>query len=245
MTRRVLITGANRGIGLEFARHYAQAGCHVIGTTRSLESAQELLAIPGVSVLRLDCRSNESLRTFADSLPLEPLHLLINNAGILEVASLLETTPEQMHDHYQVNTGSYLPCTQNKFPWTDFPHAPPVAPLMTVQTLLPRLKLAGSEAKVINITSRVGSIADNTSGGYVAYRASKTALNMVTKTMAIEIPDITFLALHPGYIQTRMVNFSGDMPPDEAVQRMAKVIDKLDHSQSGSFVHRDDHIIPY
>jgi NAD(P)-dependent dehydrogenase (short-subunit alcohol dehydrogenase family) len=116
---------------------------------------------------------------------------------------------------------------------------------MMVQCLMPRLKQAGSQVKVINITSRVGSIQDNSSGGLIAYRTSKTALNMINKTLAIDIPDIPFLALHPGYISTGMVDFKGEMSPEEAVKRMIQVIDDFDLSKTGSFMHRDGYILPW
>jgi NAD(P)-dependent dehydrogenase (short-subunit alcohol dehydrogenase family) len=115
---------------------------------------------------------------------------------------------------------------------------------MIFQKVLPRLELS-SLPKVINITSRVGSIADNGSGHYIAYRSSKTALNMITKTLSIDFPKIPFLALHPGYVQTRMVGFSGDVTPEESVARMIKVINDLTLEKSGSFIHRDGHVLPW
>ena len=224
-----LVTGCNRGIGLAFVKFYLSQGWRVYGTARS--HAQEIVDL-GVHLLSLDCLDNQSLKHFADSLPLEPIDLLINNAGILERSSIDSVSPEEMHRVYQVNTGFLLTCSF------------PVAPLLVTQTLLSRLRLS-THPKVINITSRVGSLADNSSGGYISYRASKAALNMVTKNQSIELPDTLFLALHPGYISTGMVNFSGDMEPEEAVNRMTQVIDRLDKSMSGSFVHRDGHVLPF
>ena len=115
---------------------------------------------------------------------------------------------------------------------------------MIFQKMLQRLELSESP-KVINITSRMGSITDNGSGGYIAYRASKTALNMITKTLAIDFPKIAFLALHPGHVQTRMVAFTGDVTADESVSRMMNVINDLNCDKSGSFMHRDGYILPW
>jgi NAD(P)-dependent dehydrogenase (short-subunit alcohol dehydrogenase family) len=113
-----------------------------------------------------------------------------------------------------------------------------VGPLLMIQAL----NLANG-AKCVNITSRVGSIADNTSGGLVAYRTSKTALNMITKNLSIEMPSVTFIALHPGYIRTGMTRGNGDMDPEEAVERMNVVINSA--NKTGAFLHRDGHELPW
>jgi NAD(P)-dependent dehydrogenase (short-subunit alcohol dehydrogenase family) len=119
-----------------------------------------------------------------------------------------------------------------------------VAPLLIFQKLYSRLCLS-ENPKVINITSRVGSIQDNESGHYIAYRTSKTALNSITKTCSIDFPKITFVALHPGFIQTGMTGGTGDMAPEESATRMLKVIERADKSMSGSFIHRDDYVLPW
>ena len=119
-----------------------------------------------------------------------------------------------------------------------------VAPLLVFQTLKSRLE-ASESPKVINISSRAGSIGDNGSGGWIVYRSSKAALNMITKTQSIDFPKIAFLALHPGFIQTRMVNFKGDMTPDEAACILKDTIDKFNLQQSGIFLHRDNYVLPW
>jgi NAD(P)-dependent dehydrogenase (short-subunit alcohol dehydrogenase family) len=154
---------------------------------------------------------------------MEPIDLLINNAGVLPRTESISVSSEEMHSAFHVNA---------------------IAPLLIIQKLHSRLLLA-SHPLVINLTSRVGSIADNSSGGIIAYRSSKTALNMITKTLAIEMPQITFLALHPGYIKTGMTNNTGDMEPEETVDRMLKIVAKADKSMTGQFIHRDDYILPW
>jgi NAD(P)-dependent dehydrogenase (short-subunit alcohol dehydrogenase family) len=225
---KVLVTGANRGIGLAFVKAFADAGCKVVATVRDLKNANDLQNIKDVLILELDCGSQESIQNFVKNWQMEPLDLLINNAGVFEPENLNHDT---MHHVFQVNSGILLLFIL-------------VAPLMIFQKLLPRLELS-SQPKVINITSRVGSIADNGSGHYIAYRSSKTALNMITKTLSIDFPKISFLALHPGHVQTRMVGFTGHLTPEESVARMINVINDLTLENSGSFMHCDGHVLPW
>lgn len=154
------------------------------------------------------------------------ISLLINNAGVNIKSGLLEAKlGSTVTETFKVNT---------------------LGPLLIVQQLLLNDSLK-SGSKIINITSRMGSIGDPSTGGAIGYRLSKSALNMVTKVLAIDLKPkgIATLALHPGYIRTGMTNESGEMDPDEAVKRMVKVIDALDVATSGSFLHRDGHVLPY
>ena len=98
---------------------------------------------------------------------------------------------------------------------------------------------------MINITSRVGSIQDNGSGGKIAYRTSKAALNMITKTLCIDYPKITFLLLHPGRVKTQMVNFNGDVTTEECVELLVPRIENAALENSGSFMHRDGYSLPF
>ena len=116
--------------------------------------------------------------------------------------------------------------------------------MLIFKKVLSRLVLS-SRPRVINITSRVGSIGDNSSGGKIAYRTSKAALNMITKTLSIEYPEIIFLGLHPGRISTRMVDFNGDMSPDECVSHLVPIIENSKLEMSGSFIHRDGYSLPF
>jgi NAD(P)-dependent dehydrogenase (short-subunit alcohol dehydrogenase family) len=218
--KTVVITGANRGIGLSFAKYYKSQGYHVIGTARSPSKELEQLQ---VQQFRLDVTNDVSISEFAKQVGETRIDLLINNAGILHRDSMESVTRESMLEQFNVNA---------------------IGPLMCTKALLSNLQ---KDSKVVNITSSMGSIAENGSSGYYGYRASKTGLNMVTKCLALDLKplEIPVLALHPGYIQTDMTNFHGDMGPDESVSRMAKWIEELTLETTGVYRHRDGRVIPY
>ena len=117
-------------------------------------------------------------------------------------------------------------------------------PIFVSQALIELLETA-EHPKVINVTSRMGSIEDNTSGSRYGYRASKAALNIMTKSFSIDKPNIITILIHPGYIKTDMTGLNGDMLPDEAVERMSKIILKADKDSAGKFFHRDGQILPW
>jgi NAD(P)-dependent dehydrogenase (short-subunit alcohol dehydrogenase family) len=218
---KVFITGANRGIGLEFVRAYLNLNYSVIATVRSIPDISpelsQLCNSDNLRLVELDLRSPITLE-FDDD-----LDLLINNAGIIDRTDSKSVSSETMHEQFQVNT---------------------VAPLFLFQKLLKNL-LKSKNPRVINITSRVGSIQDNASGGKIAYRTSKASLNMITKTLSVDYPKIIFLALHPGRISTRMVDFKGDMTPQECVALLVPMIENAKLEKSGSFIHRDGYEIVF
>jgi len=121
-----------------------------------------------------------------------------------------------------------------------------VGPLMTTKAFLPNLR-KGNDAKIVNISSLVGSISDNKSGGYTAYRVSKAALNMLSVNTAVELgPEkIACIALNPGWIKTRMTSFRGHRGPDEAAERIVKVIDEVTMSSTGKFLGSDGQELPW
>ncbi|KAI8897458.1 short chain dehydrogenase [Globomyces pollinis-pini] len=223
---KVFITGANRGIGLEFVKYYLNKGFTVYGSSRSpLNDCPELLSTD--RHISLDTSSEESIATLATQfkkLNVSNLDILINNAGIL--------IRDNVKDN-NIRAGA----TQQFI----------VNTLGPISTTLALLELLNPGSKVINITSAMGSIADNSSGSYYGYRMSKAALNMAVKGLSIDLKDtgVLILGLHPGYIKTDMTNGNGDMGPDESVARMAKVIDKLDATMNGAFYHRDGHQLAY
>ena len=214
--KTVLITGANKGIGLAFVKHYVSQKYNVIGTSRTPNPELAQLC----TNLILDVSSPTSISDFP---MVEKIDILINNAGILHRDKLDSVTSESMLDQFKTNT---------------------IGPLLVSKKLLPNMN---PDSKIINITSSMGSIEENTSGNYYGYRASKAALNMVTKSMALDLKPrgITVVAIHPGYIQTSMTNGNGEMKPDEAVKRMTKLIDELGIENTGEYRHRDGRIIPY
>lgn len=215
----VLITGANRGIGLEFARQYSADGWDVVATVR--EHSPEIDA-RNVRVERLDMRDLDAIAAFGEQL--DSLDLLIANAGTYGPRSPRSGEEgEEWLETFAVNT---------------------VGPYLLAQSVLPLV--AAREGKLIAITSRMGSIDDNTSGGYIAYRSSKTALNSAWKSLALDNRGrVVCAVLHPGWVQTRMGGRSAPLEPEDSVAQMRKVIDGLGPDDSGGFFSHDGSEIPW
>lgn len=215
-TRSVLITGANRGIGLELARQYSASGWRVIGTARAPGEAQELGSLDNTRVLQLDVTDQESVTRFADELGETPIDVLINNAGILPMMNSVPRIDPDLFSHIlAVNT---------------------VGPVRVTQVVLPNLR-KGNLKKIINVTSNLGSIAENTSGQFYGYRESKAALNMFTRSLAAELRDegFTCVVLHPGWVQTDMGGPQAPVPVEESAAGLRTVIDTLALEDSGTF----------
>jgi NAD(P)-dependent dehydrogenase (short-subunit alcohol dehydrogenase family) len=177
----------------------------------------------------LDVSDEASVNDFEKSFGDRKLHLLINNAGVLVRDDLDSFTTDNLIQQFKVNS---------------------VGPILTARALLPNLKKSVNEdgsSLIVSITSRMGSVADNSSGGYYGYRASKSALNMLHTSLSIDVKQhgIAAILVHPGYIKTDMTNNNGDMGPDESVERMIKVIERADMSKTGQFFHRDGDILPW
>ncbi|OWZ17704.1 Short chain dehydrogenase [Phytophthora megakarya] len=209
-TKTVLITGSNRGIGLAFAQHYVKEGWNVIATARNVEAAEELKSLKPWKLLALDTGDEQSILTASKTLEGVAVDLLINNGGISLGGGLDVTTKEDMLRQFEVNT---------------------VGPFLMTRAFLPNLRLAVAargQAFVAQITSRMGSIADNGSGGSYGYRASKTALNMVTQSLALDLKSesIGCLLLHPGYVNTAIVNFTGIVSAEDSVVGMVRIIER-------------------
>jgi NAD(P)-dependent dehydrogenase (short-subunit alcohol dehydrogenase family) len=216
----VLITGANRGLGLEFARQYKADGWEVIATART--SSPELDAL-GVRVEALDMSDLDAVAAFS-AVP-ERLDLFIANAGTYgpRDAAVAEEAREWL-DTFAVNT---------------------VAPYLLAKAVLPKVGAAGG--KLIAVSTRMGSIEDNSSGGFLAYRSSKTALNMAWRTLALALAnrDLTCAVLHPGWVQTRMGGSNAPLPPEESVSGMRRVIEGLRPSDSGEFFDYSGKRVPW
>lgn len=212
----VLITGANRGLGLELARQYSTAGWHVIGTARNPESAEELTAT-GAQLVQLDVTDQASVDRMADGLADQPIDMLINNAGIQPLMwKLAELDIDTFEKAFSVNT---------------------TGPVRTVLSLLPNLR-AGEVRKIINISTDVSSITENTDGGFYGYRESKAALNMFTKSLAAELGPEGFvcIALHPGWVRTDLGGPNAPLGVQESVTGMRKTIEALQPSDNGKFL---------
>lgn len=225
MARDVLLTGANRGIGLEFARQLAARGDRVVATCRNPASASDLAALD-VQVERLDVADGASVENIAALYADRRLDLLINNAGVgVGHRPLGELDYEEMEAFYRTNA---------------------MGPLRLTETLLPALR-RGESRIVVSLTSRVGSIEDNTSGGSYAYRASKAALNAINKSLAIDLGDegFTCVVLHPGWVQTDMGGGSAPLAKEQSVAGMLKVVDGLAQDDSGGFFDYTGESLPW
>ena len=214
-SRAVLITGANRGIGLELARQYSAAGWRVIGTARKPEAAEELAAT-GATVMQLDVTDPESVDRLARGLAGQTLDMLINNAGIQPLMwKLADIDFDAFEQALRVNT---------------------VGPVRVTKALLQNLR-SGQLRRVVNITTNLSSIAGNTDGGFYGYRESKTALNMFTRTLAAELGPEGFVcvALHPGWVRTDLGGQQAPLDVRESVEGMRRVIENLPPEDNGGF----------
>lgn len=217
----VVITGANRGIGLELARHYAGQGCQVIGICR--EASAELQETAAKVIEGVDVTSDDGIRKLVSELEGQTIDLLINNAGLLQDEKLGSIDFDSIRTQMEINA---------------------YAPLRVAEALVDKIPYGG---KIANITSRMGSIADNDSGGRYGYRASKAALNAFGKSLAVDLQPkgIAVALLHPGYVKTRMVNFGGLITPTESAKGLAERIEELDLDNTGSFWHSNGELLPW
>lgn len=223
--KTVLVTGANRGLGLEFARQYQAAGWRVIATARAPEAAIELQAL-GVRVLQLDVADAGSVQRLASSIEGQPIDLLINNAGIFpRVSTLDETDFEDVARILAVNT---------------------IGPMRVTRAVLPNLRLAETR-QIVSITSGLGSITNNDSGRYYGYRESKAALNMFTRSLAVELKNdgFTCIVMSPGWVRTDMGGPNAQLSPEESIAGMRAVIDRLQPTDSGTFWNHDGQQLPW
>jgi len=216
-----VITGANRGIGLELAKQLNLQGHQV--TVLCRQSSAELNALDINVINGIDVSQDDCLEHIRKALAKQPVDLLINNAGILRDESLERPDWATIREQFEVNT---------------------LGPMRVTHALLPNLVKG---AKVALITSRMGSISDNTSGGRYGYRLSKAALNAVGKSMAMDLRtrDIAVTLLHPGYVATDMTGNHGDITPDVAAARLLQRIEEMSLDNSGRFYHSNGDRLPW
>ncbi len=225
----ILVTGANRGIGLTYASQYAQAGHQVYATVRAPAQATLLRALshqyPNIEILALDIADIQAIRDLAARLDSLQLDILVSNAGVYPESGFGQTDPASWLQAFQINT---------------------LTTYYLAEAFLPHLTRAG-QAKLIAMTSKMGSIDDNGSGGEYIYRSTKTALNMVIKSLAIDLRqhNIAVAALHPGWVRTDMGGPQGLIDTETSVQGLRRVIAQLDLSQSGRFIAYDGQDIPW
>jgi NAD(P)-dependent dehydrogenase (short-subunit alcohol dehydrogenase family) len=226
-----LVTGANRGLGLELARQYAADGWRVHACCREPDRAEALASLaraePAIAIHRLDVTNGGAIEHLADSLQDECLDLLINNAGIYgrKGVTIGDIDPAEWMQVLVINT---------------------IAPAMVAQAFLPQL-LRAEHPVLATISSKVGSLADNSSGRNYPYRSSKAAANQVIKSLSIDLRDrgVITVALHPGWVQTDMGGPSALISAKQSVEGMRRVLAGLGPESSGRFFAFDGQEIPW
>ena len=216
----VLITGANRGIGLEYAKQYSHKGYAVYGTARNPDKATELKAT-GATIIKLDVTSDADIAAMAKTMQGKKLDILINNAGVL---NRTEKSRDVMLQGFSVNT---------------------LGPMYVAEALLPNLK-ASKNPKIINISSRL-SVLKNGSGKPVPYAVSKAGLNMVTRIQHTDLKASGFIviSMDPGWNKTDMGGKSAPLTPQQTVPKMIEVIDSLKAEDSGKFYNYEKNEHPW
>jgi len=224
----VLITGANRGLGLEFCRQYATEGWQVLACCRNPEAANELTGIPYVRVCPLDVSDFSQIDYLAAELKNTAVDVLINNAGIYG--------DSLRHGFGHLDYAA----------WKHTLEVNTMAPVKMAEAFLPHLK-RGDKKMLVSITSQMGSIADNNSGGSILYRTSKAALNAAMKSLALDLEElgIGVLTLHPGWVKTDMGGANALIEVEESIAGMRRVIDRFTFTQSGSFLKYDGSSLPW
>ncbi len=224
MTKTALVTGSNRGIGLELCSQLKQRGFNVIAACRHSSPALDAL---GVEVIEnVEVSDPKSLSALAKKLAGRRIDWLINNAGIANGIAMDELNEDNIASckrMYEVNS---------------------LGPLLTTQALLDNL---GQGSKVGIITSRMGSIADNDSGGSYGYRMSKAAVNAAGKSLSIDLKPkgIAVAILHPGWVRTDMTGHNGLIDTDESAKGLLDRMEELTLETSGSFWHTNGELLPW
>jgi len=232
MTDNILISGANRGVGLEFVRQYAAAGWRVHACCRRPERATELIRLAAasggeVSIHPLDVTNAAQIAALPAILGDGPLEVLVNNAGVYG---------QDDADFGNTDVAAWL----HTF------HVNAIAPLKLMEALAEPIA-RGHRRLVACLSSKMGSMADNRSGGSYVYRSSKAALNAVVKSAAVDLRSrgITVVALHPGWVLTDMGGPNAEITTAQSVGAMRAVLDGLTPADSGRFIDLDGSTIPW
>ena len=217
-----LVTGANRGIGYEYCKQLKERGDDVIAVCR--HSSDELDQL-GVQVeTGVDISDQKAIESLSQTLKGKTIDVLINNAGIYRQSNLSDLNLDGIREQFEVNT---------------------LGPLKLTRALLPNLKKG---SKIAIMTSRMGSIEDNTSGGTYGYRMSKAAVSMAGKSLSqdLESKGIAVAILHPGLVSTGMTNFNDSgISPTESVKGLLARIDELTLETTGTFWHSNGEVLPW
>lgn len=227
----VFITGANRGLGLEFSNQYANLGWQVIACYRNRANSLDLISIAekndNITLYRLDVTKEEQINQLSDYFRGKEIDILIHNAGI------------------DGNRCERLG-TMNMTEWMNVMVTNTISPMLVTQSLVENLKI-GKYKTIVGMTSIMASIDDNQSGGRYSYRASKAALNQVIRTLSVDLSDdkVKALAIHPGWVQTDMGGANAKISPNESVKSMIELINKCTDTDSGSFLLYDGTRLPW
>lgn len=219
--KTVLVTGASRGIGLELCRVLRSRGDNVIAVCRRPSS--DLAGLGARTITDINVTDERSIASLARALEGTRIDVLIHNAGILRGESLGSIDYNSIREQLETNA---------------------LAPLRLTERLLP---LLAPGAKIALMTSRMGSIADNTSGSMYGYRMSKAALNMAGASLArdLEAKGYAVVILHPGYVRTEMTGGHGNIEPKEAAEQLVARIDELTLATTGRFLHASGEVLPW
>ena len=231
-SRTVLVTGANRGLGLEFVRQYAEDGWRVFAACRAPKAARELKELESrhagrIAVHALDVTDGESVKGTSGRLRGEPIDLLLNNAGV-------GGPPGQ-----KIGSFDYAA-------WARVLDANVLGPARIIEAFVENVA-KGRDKRIVTVTSRMGSIADNSSGGSHAYRSSKAGVNAAMKSFSIDLAPrgITCVVVHPGWVRTDMGGAGGKLAPAESVKSLRGLIASLKPKDSGKFFNVDGKELPW
>ncbi|HMI88407.1 MAG TPA: SDR family oxidoreductase [Polyangiaceae bacterium] len=217
----ILVTGANRGIGLELCRSFQARSDAVIAVCR--RSSPELGALGARIIADVNVTDEASIATLVRALDGTRIDVLVHNAGILRAEALGSIDYDSVREQLETNA---------------------LAPLRLTERLLPLLAPGG---KVALMTSRMGSVADNSSGSMYGYRMSKAALNMAGASLAIDLKPkgIAVVILHPGFVNTEMTGGRGNVEPRDAARQLVARIDELTLATTGRFLHANGEVLPW
>ena len=227
----VLITGANRGLGLGFVRSFLEKNVNVICTSRNISGSKELLKCKkkhpnNIEILELDLLKENTEKTLSDLLSDKPIDILINNAGV-----------GSSNQNFDVVSSK---------PWLEVLKVNLIAPLMITQSIIENIKKSSAK-KIYFLSSQLGSIAENTSGGMYIYRSSKTGLNQVVKSLSVDlrVHGITVVSLHPGWVKTDMGGPNAPVSIEDNIEGMMRVIKTTDIRDTGRFLNYDGRELPW
>ena len=228
--KKVVITGANRGIGLGLTKVFLSENHQVIAATRNPKESSYLLDLKKkysqtLNIVALDVTKKHSISKFSESIYFKSIDILINNAGVMEKKNVSFNTLDisEVRKIIEVNT---------------------IGPMRVIQVLIDKLLLS-SNCKNVLITSKMGSISDNFGGGYYSYRISKSALNMFCRSISVDYPTLTSIVLHPGWVKTDMGGPNAITSIEESSIGLTQVIMKATKSSSGKFMDFKGNELPW